>query len=101
MKKVKKAEHIQDPELEEFYRNAEAGEQKLKKAMTETVWDVVDRAISVLVKKEDIIETTARYCIVGYLIDQLEHADLLREQAFQPYKQAKRRTSNKLSNKDN
>lgn len=51
-------------------------------AKKELIWHVFDDAINVLVSQNDMIETTARDCIVGYLIDQLEYNNLLTDKAF-------------------
>jgi hypothetical protein len=74
-----------DPEIEQFKKEAAAARVRLEAAMKETVWKVMDQAIQELVDKEDIIETTARQCIVGYIIDALETNNILQEKAFTPW----------------
>lgn len=42
-------------------------------------WKVVDRAIEDLVENQDMVETTVRKCIVGYILKRLAENDLLAE----------------------
>lgn len=42
-------------------------------------WKVVDRAIEDLVENQDMIETTVRKCIVGYILKRLSENELLTE----------------------
>lgn len=41
-------------------------------------WKVLSRAIDDLVENQDLVETTVRKCIVGYLIKRLIEFDLLK-----------------------
>lgn len=42
-------------------------------------WKVVDRAIEDLVENQDMVETTVRKCIVGYILKRLSENELLAE----------------------
>ena len=64
-------------ESEAFMREAKEARVRLKKAMKEVVWKVMDTIIDELTHNEDIIETTARKCIVGYIIKRLKENNLL------------------------
>lgn len=42
-------------------------------------WKVLDRAIEDLVENQDLVETTVRKCIIGYLIKRLVAHGLLKD----------------------
>jgi len=44
-------------------------------------WKVVDQAIEDLVENQDMVETTVRKCIVGYILKRLSENELLTEMA--------------------
>ena len=47
------------------------------------IWKIVDAAISDLVENGDVVQTTRREYIVGYLIKKLERIKGMPEKAFQ------------------
>jgi hypothetical protein len=44
-------------------------------------WGVIDKAISDLIDNNDLVEQTARYCIIGYILRSLGERGLLKSQS--------------------
>jgi hypothetical protein len=44
-------------------------------------WKVLDQVIEDLVENQDLVETTIRKCIVGYIIKRLSEYDLLKNES--------------------
>jgi hypothetical protein len=49
-----------------------------KKFQTTEAWSIVDDAIKQLVENKDLVETTARRYIVGFILKQLDDNKLLK-----------------------
>jgi hypothetical protein len=50
-----------------------------KKFQATEAWSVVDDAVEQLVKNKDLVETTARRYIVGFILKQLDDSKLLKK----------------------
>jgi hypothetical protein len=50
-----------------------------KKIQATKTWNVVDDAVEQLVKNKDLVETTARRYIVGFILKQLDDSELLKK----------------------
>jgi hypothetical protein len=50
-----------------------------KKFQATKSWSVVDDAVEQLVKNKDLVETTARRYIVGFILKQLDDSKLLKK----------------------
>jgi hypothetical protein len=54
------------------------------------VWEVLSHALDDLVKNDDLVETTARSCIVGLMARRLLEAGLISPTALEPSKMSHR-----------